>query len=311
MNDYLAFALGLVCAGAGGELFVRGTVGMATAARISPGIIAATVAAFATSSPELTIAISSSLAGTPEISLGNALGGNMMTIALILGLAVLISAINVPTEAAKRDVPIAMLVPVTIGVLLLDGRITRVEGWILLAGFCVWLSLMVKEARTQRSAAAGLLGERNPLYAVLESAAGLGLLVAAGNLIVSGGSAMAYQFGLSDFVVGATIVALGTSAPELATVLISKLRGQDEVGIGAIVGSNIFNGLFVIGVAAAITPININLKSAAPALAFGLVALVLVYPPRTRTILRWRGAMLLAAYAIYVAVILQLGDAGY
>lgn len=121
MNDYPAFFLGVVCAGIGGELFVRGAVGVAHWARVSPGIIGATVAAFATSSPELSVSINAAIAGQPQIALGDALGSNVVNVALILALALVISGIQSPRDSVKRDFPVALLIPISTGVLLLDG----------------------------------------------------------------------------------------------------------------------------------------------------------------------------------------------
>lgn len=305
MNIYLALLLGIAFAGAGGELFVRGTVGLARTARISPGIVAATVAAFATSSPELTVAISSALDGVPEISLGDALGSNVVNVAVILALAILIAPIAVPRTSIRREFPVAMLVSVAVGLLLADGQLSRFDAVLMLSGFVVWLAAVIHEAWSERSATTEVLGELKPTRAIVEGAAGLALLIAAGKLIVFGATGVAGRFGLSEFVIGATVVAVGTSVPELATVIISRLRGHDEVGLGTILGSNIFNGLFIIGVAAAITPINVPLTSAAPALAMGLVAVALTWPPRSGNIDRWRGGMLLAVYVAYLAAVLQ------
>jgi cation:H+ antiporter len=306
VDSYIAMLIGLACAGVGGELFVRGTVGLAKAARISPGIIAATVAAFATSSPELTVAISSALEGAPEISLGDVLGSNVVNIALILAAVLLIGPIAAPRDGIRRDFPVAVLAPVILGVLLLDGRLSRLDGILLLVGFVAWLGAVIHEARRQRSAAAQVLGEKRPLRAVAEGGVGLALLIAAGKFIVYGATGIAKTYGLSEFIIGATIVAVGTSVPELATAIISRVRGHDEVGLGTILGSNIFNGLFIVSVACVITPINVPFSVAAPALILGFAAVVLTYPPRSGTIDRWRGGMLLAVYATYLIAVFQM-----
>lgn len=305
MNAYLALVLGICCAGGGGELFVRGTVGLARAARVSPGIIATTVAAFATSSPELTIAITSAAEGRPEISFGDALGSNVVNVALILGLVLLLAPLGVPRGSIRRDFPVTLLAPVILGVLLLDGNISRLDGIVLLIGFFVWLFAVMHEARSQRSVAGEVLGEVRPYRAVAESLVGLALLIAAGKLIVFGATGIAEALGLSAFVIGATVVAIGTSVPELATAIISRLRGHDEVGLGTILGSNIFNGLLVIGVAATITPIDVPLATAGPALALGIVSVALTYPPRSGIIGAWRGGMLLATYIVYTLAVIE------
>ncbi|MHB1185280.1 MAG: sodium:calcium antiporter [Desulfobulbia bacterium] len=309
MNDYTLLLLGVACAGLGGELFVRGAVGLAHWARVRPGIIGATVAAFATSSPELSVAINSALAGNPKISLGDALGSNVVNVALILGLALLISGIQSPRDSVKRDFPVGVLIPIITGVLFLDGELSRIDGLLMLGMFCAWLVATIIEARKQRSAADKILGEHRVWLVVFSCVAGLALLVAAGNFIVKGARGLALAFGVGEFIIGATIVAIGTSVPELATTIIAKLRGHDEVGLGTILGSNIFNGIFIIAVAAIIHPITVAWREIAIALVFGLVALVCTYPPRSGFIERRRGVLLLALYVAYLAAIFQLGVA--
>jgi cation:H+ antiporter len=200
-----------------------------------------------------------------------------------------------------------MLVPVLIGTLLADGQLSRLDGLLLVAIFVVWLFAIIRAARQERSSASEVLGEARPGLAALEGLVGLGLLIAAGKLIVFGATGIATSFGLSEFVIGATIVAVGTSIPELATAIISRLRGHDEVGLGTILGSNIFNGLWIVGVAATITPIVVPLNVAAPALLLGGIAVALTFPGRSGVIDRWRGGMLLAVYVAYIVVTFQAG----
>ena len=305
MNDYVALILGVVCAGIGGELFVRGAVGLAFWARISPGIIGATVVAFATSSPELSVSINAAMAGKPQIGLGDALGSNVVNVALILPLALLISGIQSPRDSIKRDFPVALLIPIITGVLFLDGELSRFDGVLMLGMFIAWLVAAVIEARKQRRAAAKVLGEHRRWLTVVSCVAGLAFLVAAGNLIVAGARGIAISYGIDEFIIGATMVAVGTSVPELATTVIAKLRGHDEVGLGTLLGSNIFNGLLIVAVAAMIHPITVPWREVAIALAFGLVALVFAYPTRKGFIERRRGVLLLMLYVVYLATILQ------
>lgn len=305
MNDYVALLLGVVCAGLGGELFVRGAVGLAHWARIAPGIIGATVAAFATSSPELSVSINAALAGKPQIALGDALGSNVVNVALILGLALVISGIQSPRDSVKRDFPVALLIPIITGVLFLDGELSRFDGILMLSMFLAWLVAAVIEARKQRSAAEEVLGEHRRWLVVLSCVAGLIFLVVAGHLIVAGARGIAISFGIDEFIIGATVVAVGTSVPELATTVMAKLRGHDEVGLGTILGSNIFNGIFIVAVAAIIHPITVAWHEVAIALVFGFVALVFTYPTRTGFIERRRGILLLVLYAVYLAAIVQ------
>lgn len=305
MNEYAALIIGVVCAGLGGELFVRGAVGLASWARISPGIIGATIAGFATSSPELSVSINAATAGKPQIALGDALGSNIVNVALILGLALTISGIQSPRGSVKRDFPVALVIPIITGVLFLDGELSRFDGVLMLAMFFAWLAAAVFEARQQRSAAAQVLGLPKRWLIVLSCIAGLALLVAAGHFVVAGARGIALAFGVDEFIVGATIVAIGTSVPELATTTLAKIRGYDEVGLGTILGSNIFNGVLIIGVAATIHPISVPWREVAVTLVFGILAVAITYPPRIGFIERRRGVMLLVLYAAYLATILQ------
>jgi cation:H+ antiporter len=309
IHHYGALVFGVVCAGIGGELFVRGAVGLARWSRISPGIIGATVAAFATSSPELSVSISSAVVGKPQIALGDALGSNVVNVALILGAALAISGIQSSRAGVKRDFPVALLVPVITGVLCLDGEISRVDGVLMLCAFVAWLVATAIEAHKQRSAAEEVLGTQRLWVASWYCAIGLAFLIAAGYFIVSGARGIALQFGVAEFVIGATVVAVGTSVPELATAIIAKLRGHDEVGLGTILGSNIFNGLFIVPLAATIHPITIGWRPVFGALAFGVVALLCCYPSGVGFIERRRGFLLLALYAAYLTTVLQMAAA--
>ncbi len=303
--DFITLLAGAACAAIGGELFVRGVVGIALWARISTGIIAATFAAFATSSPELSVSVTSALAGTPQIALGDALGSNVVNISLILGIALLIAPLHTPKDVLKRDFPVAVLVPILLAILAQDGVLSRVDGLILLSLFSVWLIVMLFEVRKQRSVAPTILGEKRHGRSVIESLIGLAFLGASGKLIVSGATGIAGYYGIDPFLVGATLVAIGTSAPELATVVISRIRGHDEVGLGTILGSNIFNGLVVVALAAIINPIPINWSEVSTGLVFGFVTSICLFPLKSGLIERRRGALMLALYAAYVGVLLQ------
>jgi cation:H+ antiporter len=305
MNDYVALAVGVICAGIGGELFVRGVVGIAHWARVSAGIIGATVAAFATSSPELSVAISSAMAKKPEISLGDALGSNVVNVALILAIPVLISGIKSAPDSVSRELPVALFAPMLTAILALDGVLSRIDGVVLLCVFIIWLTSISLEVRKQRSAAEKVLGEQRGWLAMILCVIGLLFLVAAGHFIVTGAKGIALAFGIPTFVIGATIVAIGTSVPELATTIIAKIRKHDEVGLGTILGSNIFNGLLIIAVAAIIYPIQIALREVMLALMFGIIVMILIVPMRDGHIGRGRGLLLLGLYVVYVVMMLE------
>lgn len=308
MNDYFMLMFGIACAGLGGELFVRGVVGLAQWWRIPPGIIGATIAAFATSSPELSVSINAAMAGKPEIALGDALGSNVVNIALILGIALTIAGIQGSRDSIKRHFPVVILVPVITGLFFLDGALSRLEGLLMLAVFFTWIVMVIVEAKKQRNSAGAVLGETQRRLVIVFCVSGLTFLVIAGNLIVTSANDIAVSYGVDAFIIGATIVAIGTSVPELATTIIARLRGHDEVGLGTILGSNIFNGLFIVSIAAIIHPIVVNPRELASTLVVGLVAVLLVFPSSTGFVERRRGFMLLALFAIYVVILFQFQE---
>ncbi|MCX8069973.1 MAG: calcium/sodium antiporter [Thermodesulfovibrionales bacterium] len=303
MNEYFYMLIGLIFAGIGGELFVRGAVGIAHWARISPGIIGATIAAFGTSSPELSVAVNSGLTSQSDIALGDALGSNLLNVALILGVALCISGIQSPRESLKRDFPVALFIAVITGIFAFDGIITRFESIILLFIFIVWFVLTVIDAHKQRSFADDIIGEHRGHIAIILSIIGLILLIFAGKFIVMGAGNIAESLGIDKFIIGATIVAIGTSTPELATTVIAKIKGHDEVGLGTILGSNIFNGAFIISVAGIISPIKINPFETFVTVIFGVVTLIIAYPSKNGFIKRRTGFVLIVMYALYIFIL--------
>lgn len=305
MQAYLSLLAGIVCAGFGGELFVRGAVGIARWLRISPGIVAVTVAAFATSSPELSVSVSAALAGAPQIGMGDALGSNVVNVSLILASALIISGIRCPRDSVRRDFPVALAVPLLTCVIVADGVVSTLEGVVMFTGFVAWLAAAVTEAARQRRRTPADGTPASHARTTLAAVAGLALLTAAGSLVVGGARGIALSYGLDEFVIGATIVAVGTSVPEIATTVVAKLRGHDEVGLGTILGSNLFNGLFIVPIAAMIHPIHFHPRDAFVALAFGAIAVALTLPLKDGRIGRLRGVLLLLLYSVYLASVLR------
>jgi cation:H+ antiporter len=306
MTSALLIILGIAAAGAGGELFVRGSVALAMRMRIAPGIVGATVVAFGTSSPELSVGANAALEGAPEISLGDALGSNVVNIALILGLALLLAGATPRRADINRDLPVALVAPlITLG-LAQDGTISRADGLILLGCFVAWLAVTVLQAARERDATAGMLGETVRRWIARDTLAGLVLLIVAGRLIVLAAKDIGETLGWDTFTVGAVMVAVGTSTPELATTIVARLRGHDEVSVGTVLGSNIFNGLLIVGVAAAISPIHVSGPELWLAIGTGVVSLLLIMPGRSDRLGRGRGVALLLLYAAYLAALLTL-----
>lgn len=299
----LLMLAGIGCAVLGGDLFVRGVVNLAAWWRVPAGIIGATVAAFATSSPELSVAVNAALDSRPQIALGDALGSNVVNIGVVLGLALAFSAITVDRGALVRDIPMALAAPAVLGLLALDGSVSRIDAVVLIVIFAGWLTQTTIAARSARDAVVSVLAERSHRTVVVSVVAGLVLLVVAGRFIVGAAAGIGQALGWDGFVVGAVFVALGTSTPEIATMLAARIRGHDEVGVGTVLGSNIFNTLLVVGVAALIHPITITRSEIQVGVVASLVVVALAIPGRSARLGRWRSVPLVATYLAVITLI--------
>ncbi|HES75899.1 MAG TPA: sodium:calcium antiporter [bacterium] len=304
--DILMLIAAIPLAAVGGEAFLKGILGISAWLRLPKMLVAVTLAAFATSSPELTVSSLAALAGTPEIGLGDALGSNVVNVGLILGLALLFGALPVHFPEIKRDFILALSIPVLTLLLALDGNLSRTDGLVLLGVFAIWIALAIRQALIIRhTTLSDPSVTAHPLKAGLLMLLGLVFLVVSGRLFVSGASGIAIALGIPDYVIGATVVAMGTSLPELVTTLIARLRGHDEVGIGTLLGSNLFNGMAIVGVAASIHPIHTPLNEIGVAIGFGVLTVLLLLPYK-KHLSPQRGLALLAAYAAFITVTLAI-----
>lgn len=306
IRDVFILFLGLAAAAAGGGLFLRGTVGVAHSWRLSQALVGAVVAACATSSPELAVSVGSALAGTPEIALGDALGSNVVNVALVLGVALLFGPLHCSREALRRDLVAACVAPVLLAVFAWDGVLSRGDGAVLFSAFVAWLVSAVRAARRQRSALEqdAAPEARAAWRSVAQVLLGLVLLVVAARGIVVGAQGIAAALGWRAYLVGAVVVALGTSTPEIVTTLFARWRGHDDIGLGTILGSNVFNLCFIVAVAALIHPIQFAGRGPWVALGFGMLAVLLAYPGPDGVLSRARSMILLAIYGAYLAVTL-------
>jgi cation:H+ antiporter len=301
VTDLVLILGAVLLAAAGGEAFLKSILGAAIHLRVPKIVVATTLAAFVTSAPELTVSTVAALAGQPEIGLGDALGSNVVNIALIFGLALLYRSVQASRQDFSRDFYLALAVPVLTFFLMLDGRIERPEALVLLVVFLTWLVWTVRSALRQRAVAVDVEAtELSAGKSLLLGVLGLGALVAAGRLFVSGATGIAAALDVDTYVIGVLLVAIGTSLPELVTVILSRLRGHDDVGVGTLIGSNLFNGLAIVGVAGTVHPIAAPLAEVAVTLACGIIALLLLLPNRRGQIVRGRGVLLLILYAGFV-----------
>ena len=264
----LYFIAGLICLIVGAEALVRGASRLASAFGISPLIIGLTVVAFGTSSPELAVSIKAGLDGQGAIAMGNVVGSNIFNVLFILGLASLVAPLVVSQQLIRLDVPLMILLSALVLVMGLDGAIGRVDGAILVIALAGYLIFLLKKSKTEPDAiekeyeeAFGKKPSSRALNFVM-IAVGLGLLVLGSKWLVDGAVSFAIFMGVSEAVVALTIVAAGTSLPEVVTSVIATIRGERDIAVGNVVGSNIFNIMGVLGVTGLITPGGIDVPDA-------------------------------------------------
>lgn len=244
---------GLVGLFFGGEALLRGAVGLAQAARLSPLVIGLTVVGFGTSTPELLVSLKAALDGAPDIALGNVVGSNIANILLILGLSALIWPLHLAAGGMRRDALVMVGAAVMLLGLVSLGTIGRGAGIVLILGLVAYLWVALR--RSEPIEAEETIPERPIWASALWVGAGLAGLMLGAGFLVDGAVILARKFGISEAFIGLTIVAVGTSLPELATSLVAALRRQSAIALGNIVGSNIFNILGILGLTAAITPV--------------------------------------------------------
>ncbi|WP_018140184.1 calcium/sodium antiporter [Thioalkalivibrio sp. ALJ7] len=311
----IAIIMGLILLTWSADRFVFGASTFAHGVGVSPLIIGLTIVAFGTSAPEIVVSVLASLQGNPGLAVGNAIGSNIANIGLVLGAAAVIAPLAIGRGMVRRELPILLLVSFGVLLLLIDGELRRLEGFALLAGlvaFTIWMALSARRAQQT-------LGEDTPEVvrgmvetipdsnrlgpAIAWLVFGLLLLLASSQALVWGAVEVAEQLGVSDLVIGLTIVAVGTSLPELATSVVAAFRREAGLAIGNVVGSNLFNLLAVLAVPALIAPLAIDADVLArdyPVMLALTVALFLIAVGRRGQILRWQGALLLVAFASYL-----------
>ena len=315
MNDMLvpslAIILGLVLLVWSADRFVGGSAAVARHFSMPPLLIGMVIVGFGTSAPEMSVSALSALQGNPAIALGNAYGSNIANITLILGLAALISPIAVQSAVLRKELPILTLVTFMAGYQLWDGRLSRTDAWVLLLvfvglmGWTIWQGLRRREDNLAVEVEQTFKVEPMPLgRAFFWLVVGLVVLVASTRLLVWGAVALARGFGVSDLVVGLTIVAVGTSLPELASSLIAARKGEHDIALGNVLGSNLFNTLAVVGIAGMIHPMAVPgdvLSRDLPVMAILTLSLFVIgYGFRgPGRINRLEGGLLLAGFLAY------------
>lgn len=298
-------AAGLLALFFGGEFLVRGSVALATRLGISPLVIGLTVVGFGTSTPELLVSLNAALKGSSDIAIGNVVGSNIANILLILGVSAVIMPVAASFSKLSRDLTVMAMASFLLLALAYLGLISRISGAVMVACLIAYLGYLLRFGSSDHEIEPESGKPHGWVMIVLCLAGGLTGLVFGADWLVDSATTIARQFGISEAVIGLTIVAVGTSLPELATSIVAAFRRQADVAMGNVVGSNIFNILGILGITAIVHPVNISGQLATldiPVMtAVGLVTILIIVS--LKQINRLVGCIFLAAYASYIAIL--------
>ncbi|MBE5882097.1 MAG: calcium/sodium antiporter [Lachnospiraceae bacterium] len=301
---YLLLIVGFVLLVKGADLFVDGSSSIAGILKVPSVIIGLTIVAMGTSAPEAAVSITAGLSGNSDISLGNVIGSNLFNQLGVIGLCAACFVVTTHKDILKRDLWVNIGITIALLVLILDGKLSRTEGLILLLGMAVYLFFVIKNALKNRTE-----GEDVKLMSVPKSILfmliGLAAIIGGGNLVVNNASLIAQALGMSETLVGLTIVAIGTSLPELVTSFVATRKGDTGIALGNAIGSNIFNILFILGIASVLTPINANTQLIIDtAILIVVCIMILVFAKTSNKTSRVEGILCLASYLLYTAYII-------
>jgi len=305
--DLVKIIAGLALLYYGGNYLVTSSVRLARVLKISPFAIGATVIAFGTSTPELAVALLASLEGNPELAMGNVIGSNIANIGLVLGLTALLTPLSIGPDRLRRESAPLLFASLLIVVIAWNLEINRAEGsfMVCLLGLYIWRSFSHKEDIVEEMEdEAPLFAGKDLYFQILLIIVGLGLLVGGAEFLVAGGVEIARNLGISEWFIGITIVAIGTSLPEIVSSMIAAKRGHGEMAIGNIFGSNIFNILMVLGLTATIHPLHIN-EPIQPDLliTFAITGLLLgMIRYGNHSLGKLTGAILILVYCVYIGL---------
>lgn len=306
--------IGLVLLVKGADYFVEGSSSIAKGFNIPSMVIGLTLVAFGTSAPELAVSVSGSLNQANGIVFGNVVGSNIVNVLFILGISAFISPISIKSKTIFKEMPFAILTTVALMLMVMDGLIngdpisviSRSEGWILLLFFAIYLYSMVEIAILGQEEAQDEIILLTIPKSILFTLGGLAAVIFGADLVVKAATEIASLLGMSDTVIGLTVVAIGTSLPELITSVVAAKKGENDIAVGNIVGSCIFNVLLVMGISGIIFPIDIAMENYAD-LWILLAAMVIVVPMMytSKKISRWEGVVMMLGYVAYSAFIVM------
>ncbi len=316
--NWLLIIIGLTALVTGAEALVRGASGIALLAKMSPAVVGLTIVAAGTSMPELMVSVKASLSGNPGLAIGNVIGSNLLNIGMVLGITALFRPLRILGNTIRFEWPVLMLATLQFYLLARDGVIDRVEGLFLFGvmitfmAYAVWLGrqgIVENTGENLPTASFGRSGNPAVQFNILAIILGGGMLALGANTLVKGAVGVAGGLGISETIIGLTIVAVGTSAPELVTSVVAALRGQGDMAVGNVVGSSIFNLLAILGVAALFKPLPVPAEIMSRDIwwLIGITALMLPMMLSGKKVNRLEGFILMAAITAYI-VSLILGS---
>ncbi len=301
---YLLLIVGFVLLVKGADFFVDGSSSIAGILKVPSVIIGLTIVAMGTSAPEAAVSITAGLGGNSDISLGNVIGSNMFNQLGVIGLCAACFVVTTHKDILKRDMWVNIGISVALLVLILDGKLSRMEGLLLLLGMAVYLFFIIRDAlknRTQGEEIQVMSVPKSLLFMII----GLAAIILGGNLVVNNASLIAQSLGMSETLVGLTIVAIGTSLPELVTSVVATRKGDTGIALGNAIGSNIFNILFILGLASVLTPIHANTELIIDTTILIAVCIIIMIFAKTKLkTSRTEGIICVLLYLAYTAYII-------
>ena len=299
--DIVFIIIGIALVLKGADLLTGGASALARRMNVPEIIIGLTIVAAGTSAPELFVSLMSAIKGTPDLAVGNVVGSNTMNSMLIVGCAAMAAPMTMSRSTVKKDIPFSVGASVLLMLLAIGSYLGRIDGIILLVGFAAFMAYTLTQAKRGKSEPVAEVKHQNPWLSVLWLVLGLAMLVGGSNLFVDSASNVAYALGISEGVVGLTVVAGGTSLPELATSVVAARKGQSAIAIGNVIGSNVFNILLILGLTATVSPLQIEgITTVDMAVMLLSVVLVWLFSFTRYTVERWEGGLLVGGYAVYL-----------
>lgn len=309
MMSFVYLIVGFVLLVVGADKFVAGASAAARKLGVPALIVGLTVVAFGTSAPELAVSVTAAMSGANEIAVGNVVGSNIFNLLVVAGLSAVLCPLALDRDILRRDWPLSMAAAAILTAMVAwNGDISRLEGLVLLALFAGLMVLQLRPALQNRAALLAQKDENEvqmkPSLIAVNIVLGLAAIILGGQLAVNGATGIARMFGLSETLIGLTIVAIGTSLPELVTSLVAARRGQNDIAMGNVIGSNLFNILLILGVSALISPISVLPTAVIDGAILLVVSLLFYLPARKGTLSRPVGAVMALTYVAYTAYLI-------